>query len=88
WAIAENAKCQRPGVCNAMETLLVHKEIAADFLPKMGALFHAQNVKLLGDSTCCQQIPSAQPACEEDWYKEYLDLTLSIRVVDHIERCH
>ena len=85
WAIAENAKCQRPGVCNAMETLLVHKEIAADFLPKMGALFHAQNVKLLGDSTCCQQIPSAQPASEEDWYKEYLDLTLSIRVVDHIE---
>lgn len=85
WAIAENAKCQRPGVCNAMETLLVHKEIAADFLPKMGALFHARNVKLLGDSTCCQQIPSAQPASEEDWYKEYLDLTLSIRVVDHIE---
>ena len=85
WAIAENAKCQRPGVCNAMETLLVHKEIAADFLPKMGALFHAQNVKLLGDSTCCQQIPSAQPASEEDWYKEYLDLTLSIRVVDHIK---
>jgi glutamate-5-semialdehyde dehydrogenase len=85
WAIAENAKCQRPGVCNAMETLLVHKEIAADFLPKMGSLFRAQNVTLLGDPTCCQQIPSAQPASEEDWYTEYLDLTLSIRVVDHIE---
>jgi glutamate-5-semialdehyde dehydrogenase len=42
-------------------------------------------VTLLGDPTCCQQIPSAQPASEEDWYTEYLDLTLSIRVVDHIE---
>lgn len=85
WAIAENAKCQRPGVCNAMETLLVHKDIAAEYLPKMGAIFNAQNVTLLGDSICCQQIPSAQPASEEDWHAEYLDLTLSIRVVDHIE---
>ena len=85
WAIAENAKCQRPGVCNAMETLLVHKDIAAEYLPKMGAIFNKQNVTLLGDSICCQQIPSAQPASEEDWHAEYLDLTLSIRVVDHIE---
>ncbi|MFL2876334.1 MAG: glutamate-5-semialdehyde dehydrogenase [Pontiellaceae bacterium] len=85
WAIAENAKCQRPGVCNAMETLLVHKDIATEYLPKMGAIFNAQNVTLFGDSVCCQQIPSAQPASEEDWYEEYLDLTLSIRVVDHIE---
>ena len=85
WAIAENAKCQRPGVCNAMETLLVHKDIAAEYLPKMGEIFNAQNVKVLGDSICCQQIPSAQPASEEDWHAEYLDLTLSIRVVDHIE---
>ena len=85
WAIAENAKCQRPGVCNAMETLLVHKDIAAEYLPKMGAIFNAQNVTILGDSICCQQIPSAQPASEEDWHAEYLDLTLSIRVVDHIE---
>ena len=85
WAIAENAKCQRPGVCNAMETLLVHKDIAAEYLPKMGAIFNAQNVTLIGDSICCQQIPSAQPASEEDWHAEYLDLTLSIRVVDHIE---
>ena len=85
WAIAENAKCQRPGVCNAMETLLVHKDIAAEYLPKMGAIFNAQNVTLIGDPICCQQIPSAQPASEEDWYAEYLDLTLSIRVVHHIE---
>ena len=85
WAIAKNAKCQRPGVCNAMETLLVHKDIASEYLPKMGEIFNAQNVTLLGDSICCQQIPFAQPANEEDWYKEYLDLTLSIRVVDHIE---
>ncbi len=85
WAIAENAKCQRPGVCNAMETLLVHKDIATEYLPKMGEIFNAQNVTLLGDSVCCQQIPSAKPASEEDWYEEYLDLTLSIRVVDHIE---
>ena len=85
WAIAENAKCQRPGVCNAMETLLVHKDIATEYLPKMGAIFDAQNVTILGDSVCCQQIPSAQPASEEDWHEEYLDLTLSIRVVEHIE---
>ena len=60
WAIAENAKCQRPGVCNAMETLLVHKDIAAEYLPKMGAIFNKQNVTILGDSVCCQQIPSAR----------------------------
>ena len=70
---------------NAMETLLVHKDIAAEYLPKMGAIFNAQNVTLIGDPICCQQIPSAQPASEEDWYAEYLDLTLSIRVVHHIE---
>ncbi len=85
WAIAENAKCQRPGVCNAMETLLVHKDIAEAFLPKMGELFAAQGVELRGDPTVCKYIPTASPATEADWYEEYLDLILAIRVVDGVD---
>ncbi len=82
--IAENAKCQRPGVCNAMETLLVHKDIATDFLPKMGEKFSNQNVEIRGDNATCALIPSALPATEEDWTTEYVDLILSIRVVDGV----
>ncbi len=85
WKIAENAKCQRPGVCNAMETLLVHKDIAEAFLPKMGAIFEARGVELRGDETVCRLIASAKPATEADWYEEYLELILSIRVVDDVD---
>ena len=85
WRIAENAKCQRPGVCNAMETLLVHKDIAEAFLPKMGEIFEARGVEIRGDETVRQFIPSALPATEEDWYEEYLNLTLAIRVVDDVQ---
>ena len=59
WAIAENAKCQRPGVCNAMETLLVHKGVAATFLPRMGEHFQAAGVELRGDDQACALMPSA-----------------------------
>ncbi len=85
WKISENAKCHRPGVCNAMETLLVHKDIAEAFLPKMGEIFAARGVELRGDETVCQLIPSAKPATEQDWYEEYLDLILAIRVVDSVD---
>ena len=93
-AICENAKCQRPGVCNAMETLLVHKDIAAAFLPRMIERFREHGVELRGDDAVRQIDPSVKPATEEDWYEEYLDLILAIRVVDdaqaaidHINTC-
>ncbi len=85
WAIAENAKCQRPGVCNAMETLLVHRDIASTFLPKMGKILEVRGVEIHGDQTVCEYIPSAKPATEADWYEEYLGMTLAIRVVDGVD---
>ncbi len=85
WSIAENAKCQRPGVCNAMETLLVHKDIAETFLPKMGEILTKRGVELRGDETVCNLIKDAMPATEEDWYEEYLEMVLAIRVVDDVD---
>jgi glutamate-5-semialdehyde dehydrogenase len=85
WRIAENAKCQRPGVCNAMETLLVHKDIAEVFLPKMGEIFEERGVELRGDDPVCKLIPSAKPATEDDWYEEYLEMVLAIRVVEDVD---
>ncbi len=85
WKIAENAKCQRPGVCNAMETLLVHKDIAEAFLPKMGETLEARGVEIRGDETACKLIPKAIPATEADWYEEYLEMILAIRVIDDVD---
>ena len=85
WRISENAKCQRPGVCNAMETLLVHREIAGEFLPKMGEILAARGVELRGDETVCSLIAAAKPATEADWYEEYLEMILAIRVVDDVD---
>jgi glutamate-5-semialdehyde dehydrogenase len=84
-AIAENAKCQRPGVCNAMETLLVHEKIAPGFLPKMAAVFAARNVELRGDEQARQLVPAMKPAGEEDWYEEYLDLILAVKIVPDVK---
>jgi len=83
-AICENAKCQRPGVCNAMETLLVHANTTDAFLPKMIARFKECGVELHGDETVQKMDRDVMAATEADWYQEYLDLTLSIRVVDSI----
>lgn len=83
--ITENAKCQRPGVCNAIETLLVHESIAAEFLPKVEAVLLKGNVELRGDDKTRKIIPNASAATEDDWYEEYLDLILSIRVVDSVD---
>jgi glutamate-5-semialdehyde dehydrogenase len=81
-SICENAKCQRPGVCNAMETLLVHEDIAQEFLAKMVPVFEGHGVTLKGDEAARAYMPGAGEATEEDWKTEYLDMTLSVRVVD------
>jgi glutamate-5-semialdehyde dehydrogenase len=85
WKIAENAKCQRPGVCNAMETLLVHKDIAEAFLPRMGDILESRTVEIRGDEVTCGLLASAKPASEGDWSEEYLDTILAVRVVDHVD---
>jgi glutamate-5-semialdehyde dehydrogenase len=92
-AIAENAKLQRPGVCNAVETLLVDRAVAAAFVPRLVARLGAR-VELRGDAAVrALGGPSVRPASEEDWAAEYLDLILAVRVVDdlraavdHVER--
>ena len=83
--IAINAKCQRPGVCNAMETLLVHKDIAEKFLPDLAEEYKKYGVELRGCSETLKYIPWAKEATEEDWYAEYLDLILAIKVVNSLE---
>jgi len=83
--IAINAKCQRPGVCNAMETLLVHKDIAEKFLPDLAEEYKKYGVELRGCPETLKYIPWAKEATEEDWYAEYLDLILSIKVVNSLE---
>ncbi len=83
--IAVNAKVQRPGVCNAMETLLVHQDVAADFLPAVANELSAAKVELRGCPRTQAIISDASAASEEDWRTEYLDLILSIRVVDDLE---
>jgi len=80
-----NAKLQRPGVCNAMETLLVHKDIAKAFLPDVADALVAGGCELRGCERT-QAIISCKPATEEDWFTEYLDKILSIRVVDSLEQ--
>jgi glutamate-5-semialdehyde dehydrogenase len=96
--ICLNAKIQRPGVCNAMETLLVHEAVAPSFLPKVANALQKEGVELRGCPQTKKILPSIKKAMEEDWSQEYLDLILSVKVVkgieeaiDHIERygsCH
>jgi glutamate-5-semialdehyde dehydrogenase len=83
--ICMNAKVQRPGVCNAMETLLVHEAVAASFIPRMAASFSEAGVQLRGCDRTCALVSECRPATEEDWYAEYLDLILAIRVVGSME---
>lgn len=83
--IAVNAKCQRPGVCNAMETLLIHRDVAADILPRLGTAYAQKNVELRGDDIVRKLLTNAKAATEEDWTTEYLDYILSIRVVDDLD---
>jgi glutamate-5-semialdehyde dehydrogenase len=84
--ICENAKCQRPGTCNAMETLLVHAAVAPKFLPMVAAKLGEENgVELRGDAESRRIVPTLKAATEDDWYAEYLDLILAVRVVPSVE---
>ncbi len=80
-----NAKCQRPGVCNALETLLVHKEIAEDLLPLVAEDLRTRQVTLRGCSKCQAIVPWLEAASQADWETEYLDLTLAIKIVESID---
>ena len=84
-AIAVDAKCRRPGVCNAMETLLVHEAVAEAFLPRLADTMDAEGVELRGDERTRGLVPMALPASEGDWSEEYLDLILAVRVVGDLE---
>lgn len=84
--IAVNAKTQRPGVCNAMETLLVHRQAAAAFLPRLGEALREKGVTLRGCPETLRYLPWAQEATDEDWATEYLDLILAVRVVDSLDQ--
>ena len=83
--IAFNAKVQRPSVCNAMETLLVHKDIAGKFLPMMLMMYNSSAVEIRGDEAVQEYSGQVHPATEEDWSTEYGDLRLSVKIVDSIE---
>jgi glutamate-5-semialdehyde dehydrogenase len=84
-AIVMNAKVQRPSVCNAVETLLVHQEIAPRFLPAAAARLAEAGVELRGCPRTQALVPTVRPATEKDWDEEYLDLVLAIRVVEDLD---
>ncbi|BBB89737.1 MAG TPA: glutamate-5-semialdehyde dehydrogenase [Methylomusa anaerophila] len=83
--VAFNAKVSRPGVCNAMETLLVHKDVAAQFLPSMLERYHQAGVELRGCPAAIGYHPSVKTATEEDWATEYLDFILAVKVVNSLD---
>ncbi|HEX7410500.1 MAG TPA: glutamate-5-semialdehyde dehydrogenase [Candidatus Binatia bacterium] len=82
--ICLNAKVQRPGVCNAMENMLVHAAVAPQFLPPMIRSFEQAGVEIRGCERTRQIVPGVRPATEEDWRTEYLDLILAVKVVDSL----
>ncbi|HVA68400.1 MAG TPA: glutamate-5-semialdehyde dehydrogenase [Candidatus Binataceae bacterium] len=83
--ICFNAKCSRPSVCNAMETLLIHREAAPRLLPALAARLEAAGVELRGCERTRALAPSAKAAIDADWDTEYLDLVLAIKIVDSID---
>ncbi len=83
--VAVNAKTYRFFVCGAMETLLVHAEVASVFLPQVAAELGARGVELRGCAATCAMLPQARPASEEDWFTEYLGPILAVRVVDSLD---
>lgn len=83
--IVLNAKCQRPGVCNAAEGLLVDRAVADALLPRLAARLVEKGVELRGCPDTCRLVPGARPATEEDFAAEFLDLILSVKVVDGVE---
>lgn len=83
--IALNAKVQRPGVCNAMETLLVHEKFADAYLKRLLDSFRAENVALKGCPETCSRDNAVAAATEQDWHEEYLDLTLAVKIVHSMD---
>ena len=83
--ICRNAKVQRPGVCNSMETMLVHSSVARDFLPVAIKSLEGEGVSIKGCENTRKLFPHVAPAREEDWYEEYLDLVLNVRVVSTVD---
>lgn len=83
--IIVNAKTQRPGVCNALETLLIHKDVAEVFVPRIVETLSNMGVEIRGDETVRQFAPEVTAATEADWYEEFLELILAVRVVDGID---
>ena len=83
--IVFNAKTQRPAVCNAAETLLVHKDIAGEFLPALDQKLKEKNVEIRGCQRTCALLRDAVPAVEEDWETEFLDYILAVKIVDSID---
>ena len=83
--IVINGKCQRPGVCNALETLLVHQDIAAAFLPLVASKLVAAGVELRGCPRTKEILPDIKDAVEEDWPAEFLDLILAVKIVDDLD---
>ena len=84
-AITVNAKCQRMGVCNAAESLLVHKDVAQRFLPEVAGALANFNVEIVGDEATRRLVPAAGPATEADWATEYLGPKISVAVVDSVD---
>ena len=83
--IVINAKCQRPGTCNSAEKLLVHKNIARSFLPKVIPVLRENGVEVRGDEETKRIVPHVKPTTEEDWYTEYLDLIMGVKVVSGLD---
>ncbi len=83
--ITVNAKTQRPGVCNAAESLLVHKDIAPVFIPEVGKRLKEKGVEIRGDGKVCELLDYAVPATDNDWETEFLDLIISVAVVNSME---
>ena len=84
--IIDNAKNQRPSVCNAAETLLVHKDIAAQFLPLAAQKLSEKSTRLRCDAAALAILPNSTPAAEEDWSTEYGDYILAVKVVDNLDQ--
>lgn len=83
--IVENAKCQRPSVCNALETLLVHKNIAEEFLPQIDKAFKAHSTQIRGCEKTAKILNDVTPATEEDYKTEFLDYVIAVKVVDDLD---
>jgi glutamate-5-semialdehyde dehydrogenase len=80
-----DGKVSRPGVCNALETLLVHADVADAFLPRAAAMLSARGVELRADMHALPRMPGAMPASDDDWAAEFLDLILAVRVMDSLD---